>query len=85
MLFINIRNKALCQPDFIAAGFQALQVMDGSVTLVDAHLIKTGGLKLTVNIAGENAVALAHSCAPVIQDRKSLISCVLRYNARRRR
>jgi len=51
MLFINIRNKALCQPDFIAAGFQALQVMDGSVTLVDAHLIKTGGLKLTVNIA----------------------------------
>lgn len=68
---INLGVESVRFPNGLAARFQALQMMDRAMALVDAARIELCLLKLTIDVAGKDAVAMQHSFTPMLQQAKT--------------
>ena len=53
MLIIDVRDEVIGTPYLLAAGLETLQVVDGSVALVNQSRIEACFLELPIDVAGE--------------------------------
>ena len=57
----------------MAARGQALQIVNRAVAFLDGSLVKSGFLKLSIDIACENRIPVQHGITPALQNLKPIM------------